>query len=109
MRTDGAETELSVVVLLLPSEYSDRRSETLSLPSSCVSGVEDTADNVRVKIGVEGRSSAALILGASVVVRLGNTGGTGASSSEAGNVALSVELCFVARVEYARTRRCTSF
>ena len=92
MRTDGAETELSVVVLLQSSEYSDRQSETLSSPCSCVSGVEDTADNVRVKIGVEGRSSAAVIIGASIVVPVGKTGGTGATLLEAGNVALSVEL-----------------
>ena len=85
MRTDGAETELSVVVLLLSSEYSDRRSET-------------------VKMGVEGRSSAAVILGASVVVRVGNTGGTGATSLEAGNVALSVELLSVAQVEYVYSK-----
>ena len=104
MRTDGAETELSVVVLLLSSEYSHRRSETLSSPCSCVSGVEDIAENVRVKIGVDGRSSAAMMLGASVVVRVGNTGGTGASWSETGNVALSVELLSVARVEYSYTK-----
>ena len=67
MRTDGAETELSVVVLLLSSEYSNRQSE-LSLPCSCVAGVEDTADNVHVKIGVDGRSSAAVILGASAFI-----------------------------------------
>ena len=96
MRTDGAETELSVVVLLLSSEYSNRRSETLSSLSSCVSGVEDTADNVRVKMGEEGISSAAVILGAAVVVRVGNTGGTRATSSEADNVAFSVELLRVA-------------
>ena len=96
MRTDGAETELSVVLLLRSSEYSDRRSETLSLPSSCVSGVEDTADNVHVKMGEEGRTSAAVISGAIVVVRVGNTGGTGATSSEAGIVAFAVELLQVA-------------
>ena len=71
------------------------------MPSSCVSGVEDTANNVRVKIGVDGRSSAAVISGASVVEPVGNTGGTGASWSETGNVALAVELFVVVRVEYA--------
>ena len=80
------------------------------MPSSCVSGVEDTANNVRVKIGVDGRSLAAVTLGASVVVasvvgtsvvvRVGNTGGTGASWSETGNVALAVEhfCCCTSRV-----------
>ena len=87
MRTDGTETELSEVVLLLSSEYSDRSSETLSSPCVCVSCIEDSADNVRMNIGVDGRSSAAMILGASVVgasfvgvsvvVRVGNTGETG--------------------------------
>ena len=104
MRTDGAETELSVVVLLLSSEYSDRRSETLSSPCSCVLCIEDSADNVRMNIGVDGRSSAAVILGASVVVRVGNTGGTGTTSWEAGNVAFAVELFVVARVEYAYSK-----
>ena len=98
---DGTETELSVVVLLLSSEYSDRRSETLSSPCSCVSCVKDS-DNVRTNAGVDGRSSAAVILGASgvgasivgasVVVQVGNTGGTGTTSSEAGNVAFAFEL-----------------
>ena len=101
VRTDGTETELSEVVLLLSSEYSDRWSETLSLPCSCVSGIEDSADNVRTKTGVDGRSLAAVILrasivSASVVVRVGYTGGTRTTSSEAGNVALSVELFVVA-------------
>ena len=109
MRTDGTETELSEVVLLLSSEYSDRWSETLLSPCSCVLGIEDSADNVRMNIGVDGRSSAAVILGASVVgasvvgasfmVRVGNTGGTGTTSSEAGNVAFAVELfCCMSRV-----------
>ena len=67
-----------------------------------------------MNIGVDGRSSAAVILGASVVgatvvgasvvVRVGNTGGTGTTSSEAGNVAFAVELFFVARVEYAYSK-----
>ena len=97
MRTDGTETELLEVVLPLSSEYSDRWSETLSWPCSCVSCVEDSADNVCMNIGVDGRSLAAVILGASVVgafvvVRVGNTGGTGTTSSEAGNVAFAVEL-----------------
>ena len=104
MSTDGTETELSVVVLLLSSEYSDRRSEILSSPSECVSCVEDTANAVRVKMGEEGRASAAVILGATAVVRVGNTGGTGATSSEVGNVAFSVELLRVARVEYAYSK-----
>ena len=105
MRTDGTETELSLVVLLLSSECSDRRSETLSSPCSCVSGVEVlTADNVRVKIGDDVRILAAMISGAIVVVRVGNTGGTGTTSSEAGNVAFAVELFFVARVEYAYSK-----
>ena len=56
---------------------------------------------VDVKIGVERRSSAAAILGAIAVVRVGNTVGTGASWSETGNLALAVELFFVVRVEYA--------
>ena len=98
---DGAETELSVIVLVLSSEYSDRRSETFSSSCSCISGVEDTADNVHVKIGEEGRSLAAVISGAIVVVRVGNTGGTRATSLETGNVVFSVELLRVARVEYA--------
>ena len=93
-----------MVVLLLSSEYSDRRSETLSSLCSCVSGVEDTADNVCVKIGLDGKSSAAMILGAFVVVRVGKTGGTGAASLEAGNVAFAVELLRVARVEYAYSK-----
>jgi hypothetical protein len=97
---DGAVTEPSVVVLLLSSEYSGRRSETLPA-SSCVSGVEDIADNVHVKIGDDVITSAAVISGAIVVVRVGNTGGTGATSLETGNVAFSVELLCVARVEYA--------
>ena len=104
MSTDGAETELSVVVLLLSSEYSDRRLETLLSPSPCVLGVEDTADNVRVKMGEEGRTSAAMILSAIVVVRVGNTVGTRATSSETGNVAFSVELLLVAQVEYAYSK-----
>ena len=93
-----------MVALLLSSEYSDRRSETLSSSCSYVSGVKDTADNVRVKIGLEGRSSAAVILGATVVVRVGNTGGTGATSLETGNVAFLVELLRVARVEYVYSK-----
>ena len=78
MSSDGAETELSVVVLLLSLEYLDRRLETLST-SSCVSGVEDTANIVRVKIGDDVRTSAAVRPGVKVVVLVGNTGGTGAS------------------------------
>ena len=39
--------------------------------------------------------------GAAVVVRVGNTGGTGASWSETGNVVLAVKLFVVVRVEYA--------
>ena len=90
MRTDGTETELSEVVLLLSSEYSERWSETLS-PSSCVSGVEVLiADNVRAKIGDDVRTLAAVILDAIIVVPVGNTGGTGATSLEAGNVAFAV-------------------
>ena len=114
MRTDGTETELSEVVLLLSSEYSKRWSETLLSPCSCVSCVEDSADNVRTKAGVDGRSVSAVILGASVmgasvagasvVVQVGNTGGTGTTSSEAGNVSFAVELFFVARVEYAYSK-----
>ena len=99
MSTDGAVTELSVVVLLLSSEYSDRWSETLS-PSSCVSGVEVlTADNVHAKISDDVRTSAAMITGAVVVARVGNTGGTGAALLEAGIMAFAVELLRVARVE----------
>ena len=57
-----------------------------------------------MNIGVDGRSSAAVILGASVMVQVGNTGGTGMTSSEAGNVAFAVELFFVARIEYAYSK-----
>ena len=99
MSTDGAVTELSVAVLLLSSEYSDRWSETLS-PSSCVSGVELlTAGNVRAKVGDDVRTSAAVITGTVVVVLVGNTGGTGVKLSDAGIVAFAVELLRVARVE----------
>jgi hypothetical protein len=101
--TDRAVTELSVVALLLSSEYSDRWSDALP-PSSCVSGVEDTVDNVRSKIGDDVRTLAAVILGVIVVVTVGNTGGTGATLSEAGNVAFAVELLRVARVEYANSK-----
>ena len=57
-----------------------------------------------MKIGEEGRTSTAVISGATVVVHVGNTGGTRATSSETGNVAFSVDLLRVERVEYAYSK-----